>query len=112
MVLQASMRSVPPKCDCAKRFKPHSTTHRSDSTWPPCLGSKGRYPQAVAACERVFGAGATFYATACQTKVKSLQGTDVSKVRPALLAQASQPDAQAWLLGDVQVRQQAREQRG
>jgi tetratricopeptide (TPR) repeat protein len=62
------------------------------------LRLEGRYREAGEACERVIGAGAALYGQACLTEVRSLQGTDVDTAWPALLAQAPQPAAQAWLL--------------
>jgi tetratricopeptide (TPR) repeat protein len=62
------------------------------------LRLEGRYREAGVACERVSSAGAALYGRACLTEVKSLQGADIGKAWSALLAQATQPDAQAWLL--------------
>lgn len=64
------------------------------------LRLEGRYPDALAACERVLGtgAGAALYGRACLTEVKSLQGAEVGEAWPTLLAQATQPAVQAWLL--------------
>ncbi len=66
------------------------------------LRLEGRYPDALAACEHVIGAGAgagaALYGQACRAEVQSLQGAEVGKVWPTLLAQAPQAGAQAWLL--------------
>ena len=62
------------------------------------LRLEGHYPEALMACEGVVGAGAALYGRGCLTEVKSLQGADVDDAWSALVAQANQPDAQAWLL--------------
>ncbi len=61
---------------------------------------EGRYPQALAACDRVERAGAALYATACALETRSLQGQHdaAQKGFDALRRQATDSATQAWLL--------------
>jgi tetratricopeptide (TPR) repeat protein len=103
MVLQATVQQGQHAFDAAQArlrqaLQADPANPQAWLTLATLLRLEGRYREAGDACERVISAGAALYGQACLTEVRSLQGTDVAAAWPALLAQAPQPDVQAWLL--------------
>ena len=103
MVLQATVqqgqhRFAPAQARLRQALKADPDNAQAWLTLATLLKLDGRYPEALAACDRVASAGAGLYAQACAIELRSLQGADVADAWRSLATQAQDPGTASWLL--------------